>query len=209
MLDWEAACRELAAADDVLGRLILRYPNSRLQSRGAPFETLVRSIVGQQISVKAADAVWVRVKACVGEMIPERVARVEGGVLRACGLSEAKVRYVRGVACGFAEGVVKPEAWRTMDDEAVIAELTALPGIGRWSAEMFLMFNLLRPDVLPIGDLGLVKGFKLAYGERWKRDADTKVWQRRLRRHAVVWAPYRSVATWYLWRSLDPNEVAY
>lgn len=210
---WDDACRDLMAADEVLGAVIARFPESKLKGRGRPFETLVRGIVGQQISVKAADAVWGRVAARVGaagaEMLPHAVLNVPDAELRACGLSEAKVRYVTGVARGFEGGVVHPDKWRLMDDEDVIAELVKLPGIGRWTAEMFLIFNLLRPDVLPVGDLGLVKGFKLAHGACWKTDGDLKTWQKRLARHAEIWAPYRTVATWYLWRSLDPVEVGY
>lgn len=221
---WEEACAELAARDAVLAALMRRHPQGFLRSRGAPMESLLRAVVGQQISVKAAQSIWGRFWGMVSDQrseisdqmgavaevgLAQAILRLDDAALRGCGLSGSKVRYVRGIAQGFADGTVHPGLWDGMSDDAVIAELVKLPGIGRWTAEMFLMFHLLRPDVLPVDDLGLVKGFRLAYGDCWKTGGNVKLWQGRLRRQACLWQPWRSVAVWYLWRSLDPDEVAY
>jgi DNA-3-methyladenine glycosylase II len=201
----------LAGQDAVLAQLIAQFPGSVVKSRGAALETLQRAIVGQQISVKAADAVWHRCVALLGHPNDPAawLAPADEG-LRACGLSGQKVRYVRGIAQAFAAGQLHPHRWPTMPDTAVLTELVALPGVGVWTAEMFLMFHLTRPDVLPLGDLGLINAFKKHYGAQWKTPTDLRGWQGRLSRHAAKhWVPYRSVATWYLWRSLDPHEVGY
>jgi len=210
---WRPAGEALSYRDPVMARLVAAYKGGVMRSRGDALSTLLRAIVGQQISVKAADAVWGRfMQACGGAEVTLRadsILRLSDEVLRGCGLSGQKVKYVRGVCNGFACGTVHPGLWDGMADEAVIAELVKLPGIGRWTAEMFLMFFLLRPDVLPVDDLGLVKAFRLQYGGRWKTGGPVKVWQGRLRRAAEAWKPYRSAAVWYLWRSLDPVEVSY
>lgn len=199
---WHEARRHLQS-DALLAPVVVRVGEAHLVSRGDAFTTLVRAVVGQQISVKAAASVWDKITRHVGEITPHRMLNCTPDALRGCGLSQQKVRYILGVAKGFADGTVHPSQWNAMTDDAVIAELTQLPGIGRWTAEMFLMFNLMRPDVLPVGDLGLVNGFKKLYGHQWKTDGSMKVWQKRLTKHAARWAPYRTVATWYIWRSLD------
>lgn len=207
---WARAAAELAEADAVLAGIIARHPQVQLSSRGDAFATLARSIVGQQISVKAADAVWARVVASCPEFTPERVMRKRVTSLRACGLSERKVEYLRDLARHFANGRVAPERFPELDDEQIIAELTDIHGIGRWTAEMFLIFNLLRPNVLPLADLGLLRAVGLHYfdgepAESLLRGAGRK----RVEALADRWAPWRSVATWYLWRSLDPVPVEY
>ncbi|MEW5864974.1 MAG: DNA-3-methyladenine glycosylase [Pseudomonadota bacterium] len=200
---WPRARRALARRDPVLGAIIRRHPGAALARRGEPFATLARAIVGQQISVKAAQSVWDRVLARVGEISPERVLGVRRDALRACGLSARKVEYIADLARHFADGSIHVARWPQMTDEEVIAELTRVRGIGRWTAEMFLIFNLLRPDVLPLDDLGLQRAIRLHYfGGR-------KVSVARMRRLGEGWTPWRSVATWYLWRSLDPLPVEY
>lgn len=207
---WAEACAALRAVDPVMGALMDAHPTGMLVGRGAPLETLMRSVVGQQISVKAAQSIWLRFADAVGDVNdPAAVLRVPDEVMRGCGFSGSKVRYVKGIAQGFADGTVHPGLWDGMDDAAVIAELVKLPGIGRWTAEMFLMFHLLRPNVLPVDDLGLVKGYKLAYFGPDFEDLPLKAWQTKLVAAAEVWRPWRSVAVWYLWRSLDPVEVGY
>ena len=204
---WPRARRALAAADPVLARIIRRHPRVALVSRGDPFSTLARSVVGQQISVKAADAVWSRLQAACPELSPRAVLRRRATTLRRCGLSERKAEYLRDLAAHFADGRVDPASFATMDDEAIIARLTDIRGIGRWTAEMFLIFNLLRPNVLPLDDLGLLRAVSLHYldGEAITgREGRTRV-----EALATGWAPWRSVATWYLWRSLDPVPVEY
>jgi DNA-3-methyladenine glycosylase II len=200
---WSKARAELAATDPILAGILAAYSGSVLTSRGDPFATLARSVIGQQISVKAADAVWGRFVSCVGQVTPRSVSSVQAAELAACGLSRRKVEYLADLAGHFASGRVDPGRWADLGDEAVIAQLTDVRGIGRWTAEMFLIFNLLRPDVLPVDDLGLQKAVALHYcqGERPQRDD--------LLRLAERWRPWRSVATWYLWRSLDPLPVEY
>jgi DNA-3-methyladenine glycosylase II len=201
---WARAKRALARRDPVLGRIIRSYPRIALQRRGEPFRTLARAIVGQQISVKAAQSVWDRVVAAAPTLAPEEVLRLRVRRLRACGLSERKAEYVRDLARHFVDGSIHVDRWPEMADETVIAELVRVRGIGRWTAEMFLMFNLMRPDVLPVADLGLQRAVARAYLDR-----DDLARPAVIERLAAPWRPWRSVATWYLWRSLDPIPVEY
>ncbi len=204
---WDDACRHLARRDRVLKKLIPKFGEARLQSRGDAFTTLARSIVGQQISVKAAQSVWNRFAEAVGgasaHLLPEAVLALDSPRLRAAGLSARKAEYLTDLARHFAAGSVHVAQWQQMDDELIIGELVAIRGIGRWTAEMFLIFHLLRPNVLPLDDLGLLKGISLNYfsGEPVSRAEAREV--------GDGWSPYRSVATWYIWRSLDPLPVAY
>ena len=200
---WASAKRTLARCDPVLGGIIRAHPRVRLRSRGDPFQTLARSIVGQQISVKAADSVWGRLVAVAPAMTPEAILRVRRNRLAGAGLSQRKVEYIRDLAAHFKGGTIHPHRWPGMDDESVIEELVAVRGIGRWTAEMFLIFNLLRPDVLPVDDLGLRKAVSLHYR------SGEPIGAGELRAFGEAWAPFRSVATWYLWRSLDPVPVEY
>ena len=200
---WSQAAAELGATDACMGELVARYAGLGLVSRGDPFATLARSIVGQQISVKAADAVWGRFVAALPAVTPAAVvsAGLEG--LAGCGLSQRKREYVCDLAAHFVAGRLDPAAWAAMDDEAVIAALTEVRGIGRWTAEMFLIFNQLRPDVFPLDDLGLQRAVCEHYfdGQKQPRKVVAEFGER--------WRPWRSVATWYLWRSLDPLPVEY
>jgi DNA-3-methyladenine glycosylase II len=204
---WDAACKHLKRSDRVMKRLIPRFGEVRLQSRGDAFTTLSRSVVGQQISVKAAQSVWNRFAALAnpqgGPLAPDAVACLEVAALRSAGLSSRKAEYLLDLAAHFASGRLHVAQWGHMSDEAIIDELVEIRGIGRWTAEMFLIFHLMRPDVLPLDDLGLIKGISLNYfsGESVSRAEAREV--------AEAWAPYRSVATWYLWRSLDPLPVDY
>lgn len=233
---WPTALAHLNAADPAMAALIKAYPGSTLTGRGKPMESLLRAIVGQQISVAAAASVWNRFLAATGtEPTPTAVLALSEAQLRACGLSGQKTKYIQGIAAGFAGGTVHPGLWHEMPDDAIIAELVKLPGIGRWTAEMFLIFHLLRPDVLPLGDLGLLKGYARTYaehettstrgstmnGQPWPKLAPhiakqatqpPAVWRplaEDLLVRSSLWGPYRSAATWYLWRSLDPVEVNY
>jgi DNA-3-methyladenine glycosylase II len=200
---WKRATRELTAADPVLGKLIVQYRGLTLASRGDAFQTLARSIIGQQISVKAAQSVWERFAAAVGDMQPKRVLRLSETQLRGCGLSGQKVKYLRDLSERFAGGALDVAGWHDMDDETLIADLTQVKGIGRWTAEMFLIFYLTRPDVFPLGDLGLQRAMSLHYNK------GRQVSDRRIAALSRLWTPWRSVATWYLWRSLDPVPVEY
>ena len=200
---WDRAKRALAKRDPVMAAIMRSRPGVFLVRRGEPFLTLARAICGQQISVKAAQSVWDRVLACVGEVTPQKVLAQKRPALRACGLSDRKVEYIADLAQHFADGSIHVRRWPEMDDEAIIAELVEVRGIGRWTAEMFLIFNLLRPDVFPLDDLGLQKGIRVAYFK------NRKVALRTMTRLGETWRPWRSVATWYLWRSLDPVPVEY
>jgi DNA-3-methyladenine glycosylase II len=200
---WDRARRALAKRDAVMGTIMRAHPRIYLARRGEAFLTLARAIVGQQISVKAAQSVWDRLVACVGEVTPQAVLLKERPVLRACGLSDRKTEYIADLAQHFADGSIHVHRWPRMSDEEIIAELVQVRGIGRWTAEMFLIFNLLRPDVFPLDDLGLQKGIRVSYF------ANRKVALSTMRRLGESWRPWRSVATWYLWRSLDPLPVEY
>ncbi|HET9699483.1 MAG TPA: DNA-3-methyladenine glycosylase 2 family protein [Burkholderiales bacterium] len=200
---WTRACRELGARDEVLRDIIRAHCGQTLASRGDAFGTLARSIVGQQISVKAAASVWARLEAALGEVAPDAVAGATVIRLQRCGLSGRKVEYLQGLARGFADGSLQPGQWPALEDEALIRELTRIRGIGRWSAEMYLIFHMQRPDVLPLADLGLQRAMRLHYqGKR-------QISLRRMQAIAGRWRPWRTVATWYLWRSLDPVAVEY
>jgi DNA-3-methyladenine glycosylase II len=204
---WDEACKHLSRRDRVMKKLIPQFGEARLQSRGDGFTTLARSIVGQQISVKAAQSVWERFAALVEspstKLPPSDVLKLKAEAIRAAGLSARKVEYLRDLARHFAEGSVHVRQWQQMDDEAIIEELVAIRGIGRWTAEMFLIFHLMRPNVLPVDDLGLLKGISVNY---FSGEPVTRVEAREI---GEGWAPYRSVATWYIWRSLDPLPVEY
>ena len=200
---WEEACKHLAKKDRVMKRLIPRFGDACLESRGDAFTTLARSIVGQQISVKAAQSVWDRFAKLPRKMAPASVLKLKVDDMRAAGLSVRKIEYLVDLALHFDSGAVHVAKWKDMSDEMIIEELVAIRGIGRWTAEMFLIFHLMRPNVLPLDDLGLINGISQNYfsGDPVSRSDAREV--------AVAWAPYCSVATWYIWRSLDPLPVAY
>ncbi len=200
---WDRAKRALARKDPVMAALIRSRPKVFLARRGEPFVTLARAIVGQQISVKAAQSVWDRVVTCAGAVTPEGILLKKPSELRACGLSDRKTEYIVDLARRFADGLVHPYRWPEMSDEEVIADLVQVRGIGRWTAEMFLIFSLLRPDVFPLDDLGLQKGIRGAYFR------NRRIALKTMAKLGETWRPWRSVATWYLWRSLDPLPVEY
>jgi DNA-3-methyladenine glycosylase II len=204
---WLRARRALAAADPTMASIIRAHPRVALASRGDAFVTLARSIVGQQISVKAADAVWGRFCTTCTDLTPRSVLRRRATTLRACGLSDRKVEYIRDLAAHFVSGRVDPARFPEQDDEQIIEELTDIRGIGRWTAEMFLIFNLLRPNVLPLDDLGLLRAVSINYFDG--EPVAGREGRARVLDLGSAWAPWRSVATWYLWRSLDPVPVEY
>ena len=200
---WDDACRHLVKRDRVMKKLIPKFGDARLQSNGDAFTTLARSIVGQQVSTKSAQGVWRKLGAAVDgpdvELLqPAAVLKLAPETLKGVGLSARKVEYLSDLARHFSDGAVHVGQWHGMDDEAIIEELVAIRGIGRWTAEMFLIFHLLRPNVLPLDDPGLIRGISENYfsGEPVSRAEAREL--------GDGWAPYRSVATWYLWRSLDP-----
>lgn len=200
---WEEACKHLVKKDRVMKRLIPQFGDACLQTRGDAFVTLARSIVGQQISVKSAQTVWDRFALLSRKMSPANVLKLKVDDMRAAGLSVRKVEYLVDLALHFDNGALHVKDWDGMGDDEIIAELVAIRGIGRWTAEMFLIFHLMRPNVLPLDDDGLIRGISQNYfsGDVVSRSDAREV--------AAAWAPYCSVATWYIWRSLDPLPVAY
>ena len=191
---WNQAKAHLSAKDKKLAKVIESYQGEMMVTRGDVFFSLARAIVGQQISVKAAEAIWKRF-AALTKVKPKNTLKASDEELRAIGLSGQKVKYIKSISefCLAHNG-----EWHE-DDEEVIKELVKIKGVGRWTAEMFLIFYLARPNILPLGDLGLLKAFEKLYKKERKE----------IEKHAKKWHPYRSVATWYLWRSLDPVAVEY
>jgi len=202
-ISWKLAIEHLKSADPALAVLFDRFPDERIQGSGNPFQVLANSIVGQQISVKAASAIFGRLTALLGDWNPVAVGSVTDEQLRTAGLSVRKVEYFRGLAGAFLDGTLNPARWETEADAVVMKELIALRGIGRWTAEMFLIFQLRRPDVLPLDDLGLLQSAARTFG--WEYPFDSKILQER----AEAWKPWRTVGVWYLWRALDPEPVVY
>jgi len=200
---WSDAKQHLARRDKVLRSIIKAHPDASLRTRGDAFQTLVRSIVGQQISVKAAQSVWDRFALAAGKLTPAGALLMPEEAMRSCGLSRSKVVYIKDLAAHFDDGRLNPRRWHRMKEESVIEDLVRVKGIGRWSAEMFLIFHLMRPNVLPVGDLGLQRAMERLYngGDPITKDG--------MREIARPWEPWSSVATWYLWRSLDPLPVEY
>ena len=200
---WEKAKKELARKDKKLAKVITSYPNDFLFSKSDPFYTLARSIVGQQISVKAAQAVWDRFETKIKKVTPENTFKMHFNTLKSCGLSRQKISYLKSLSLYFIEKRVNPAKWKLYTDEEIIDELVKIKGIGRWTAEMFLIFNLCRPDIFPADDLGLIKGICHCYNLEYPIKKEDAI------KMARKWKPYRSVATWYFWRSLDPIPVEY
>ena len=200
---WDDACRQLAKRCKVMRRLIKAYPEADLQSRGNAFSTLARAIVGQQISVKAAQSIWNRVVLAAGKISPPILLALRVEELRACGLSGSKVAYIKDLARHFDDQLVNPRRWSRMSDDELINDLVRVKGIGRWSAEMFLIFYMMRPNVFPVDDIGIIRAIEKHFhdGERLSK-AEVLAYRQR-------WAPWNTVASWYLWRSLDPIPVVY
>ena len=198
--NWEVAARELSRKDSVIMQIIKLYSGDKMQLKNNAFLTLVRSVVGQQISVKAADSVWKKLEElCRDSIEPERIKSFSEDELRSAGLSRSKANYIQNIA----KSDILEVNWSNLDDEEAINLLCKIKGIGRWTAEMFLIFHLARPNILPLGDIGLIKAIELNYnnGEKMSKEE--------LEAYGQKWSPWCTVATWYLWRSLDPIPVNY
>ena len=200
---WETAKKDLIDKDEALGRIIQNYPRDFLFTKSDPFYTLARAIIGQQISVNAAQAVWNRFEKKVKTVKPRIVKDMHYMKLKSCGLSKQKITYLKSLSQAFIDKLIQPEKWSRYDNEKIIDELTQIKGIGRWTAEMYLIFNLCRPDIFPADDLGLIKGICNCYNLKYPISKDRAI------KLSKKWKPYRSVATWYFWRSLDPIPVEY
>ena len=198
--NWEVAAKELSRNDPVIMKIIKLYSGDKMQLKNNAFLTLVRSVVGQQISVKAADSVWKKLEElCRDSIEPERIKSFSEDELRSAGLSRSKANYIQNIA----KSDILEVDWSNLDDEEAINLLCKIKGIGRWTAEMFLIFHLARPNILPLGDIGLIKAIELNYnnGEKMSKEE--------LEAYGQKWSPWCTVATWYLWRSLDPIPVNY
>ena len=200
---WERGKNYLIKKDKKLGNLIKSYPKDFLFTKSDPFFTLARSIVGQQISVKAAQSVWDRLEIKIKKITPFNIKKIHSNSLKSVGLSRQKVQYLKNLSEAFIVNKIKIELWSKMSDEEIIQDLIQIKGIGRWTAEMFLIFNLCRKDIFPLDDIGMIKGMCKIYNLNYplSKDKVLKIGNR--------WKPYRSIATWYLWRSLDPIPVEY
>ena len=198
---WNDATGELARRDPVLKILIRNNDGPYLESREDAFTTLARSIIGEQISVQTAESVWQKLLESVGALGPAAIVRMDPSKLRACGLSSKKSHYLIDLAEHFLDGSLAQQEWSERDDEQLIAELTKVKGIGRWTAEMFLIFFMMRPDLLPADDIGLHRAMSLHYNN------GKPLSKLKIRQIAIEWQPWRTVATWYLWRSLDTIPV--
>ncbi|WP_445082797.1 DNA-3-methyladenine glycosylase family protein [Candidatus Vallotiella sp. (ex Adelges kitamiensis)] len=197
---WDHACEDLVRCDRILRKLIPQFGPVYLIACGDPFVALARSIISQQISVNTTEAIWGRLIAACPLIAPSCIMTLGQSRLLECGLSKRKSEYILDLAQNFTSGVLHIAAWPLMDDETVIGELTRIRGIGCWTAEMFLIFNLMRPNVLPLDDFGLIRAISLNYfsGEPVTRSEAREV--------AANWEPWRTVATWYMWRSLEPPK---
>jgi len=200
---WQKAKKALSAKDKKLSKIIESYPNDFLFSKSDPFFTLARSIVGQQISVKAAQSVWDRLEIKIKKIKPEIILKTHSSTLKSVGLSRQKVKYLKNLANAFIEKKIKINLWDKMNDEEIVQDLIQIKGIGRWTAEMFLIFNLCRADIFPLDDIGMIRGLCKLYNIQYPTNRESVI------KIGEKWKPYRSVATWYLWRSLDPIPVEY
>jgi len=200
-VDYSRAQRLLLRRDPVLAGLIRAHGPCGIADavRIDHFSALVRAIIFQQLSTKAASTIHARLMVLLtdGQVTPASLCALSEEQLRSVGVSRQKSLYLRDLSEKLVSGVLSLDGVEDLEDEAVIAALTTVKGIGRWTAEMFLMFRLHRPDVLPVGDLGIVTAVQRAYGLRKRPTPE------RLRKLGDAWKPYRSIACWYLWRSLD------
>ena len=201
---WKRAIIKLKKEDVILKSVIERNQKNILKSRKDPFGTLLKSIVGQQISVKAAESIYKKLlKLLQADVSPNMLLSIDKQALRETGLSRQKIRYLKSLSDSFINEKINPNKWKSYTDEDIILELTKIKGIGRWTAEMFLIFNLCKPDIFPADDLGLIKGICKCYDLNYPLSKESAI------QLSEKWKPYRSVATWYFWRSLDPIPVEY
>ena len=199
---WEEGKKNLMEVDFKIREIIDNYEFPSLTTRDDIFFTLIRSIVGQQISVKAADTVWEKLLNKAVEIRPEIIFEMDKENMRSCGLSERKVEYMKSASEKWINGYGEID-WDNLSDEMIINKLIQIRGIGTWTAEMILIFTLMRPDVFPMGDIGAIRALEKIYndGDRMSKKEIEKV--------VITWKPWRTIATWYLWRSIDPEPVQY
>ena len=200
LLQWNKAIKELSEKDSIISKIISQYPNEKMIMKNDTLHTLVRSIVGQQISVKAADAIWNRLEeACENNISEESLLKLKKKELRSIGLSNTKSDYILNVV----NANITKIKWEKLEDDEIKEKLCEIKGIGPWTAEMFLIFRLGRPNVLPLGDIGLINAINLNYNNNEKLSKEELIGFK------SKWNPWCSIATWYMWRSLDPIPVEY
>ena len=201
---WQKAKRILSKRDPILKRIIKKYKKGALSTRNNPFFSLCRTIVGQQISTKAADSIWHKFeKKCKKRIIPNTVLKLPSRTLKSAGLSRQKVSYLKNIAKSFKNKSFSVRELKKMNDQDAINYIIKLKGLGVWSAEMFLMFNLNRPNIFPVQDIGLLRAISKNYKTSYPPS------KRLLDKISKLHVGYRTVFTWYMWRSIDPTDVEY
>ena len=201
---WHKAKKILSKRDPILRKIINKFNKGFLTTRKDPFFSLCRTIVGQQISTKAADSIWLRFEEkCKKKIIPETILKLPSRSLKSAGLSRQKVSYLKNIAKSFKNKSFNIRDLKKMDDDLAIDYITKLKGLGIWSAQMFLMFNLNRPDIFPTKDIGLIRAISKNYKTSYPPT------ERFLNKISKMHSGYRSVLTWYMWRSIDPVDVEY
>ena len=201
---WQQSKEFLTHTDPKLAKLILEHQQYSISSRGEALETLLRSIVGQQISVQAAASVWGKLEKKIGKIKPENVILMSFEELKSCGLSKQKVQYIINICNHFINFSIKDHLyWENRSFESIYHELITIKGVGPWTAEMFGMFYLLEKDIFPIKDIGIIRAMNQIYGEGKPLSLEKII------AISETWKPYRSVACWFLWRSIDSEEVLY
>ena len=203
-LYWKKAKRKLSKRDPVLRKIIKKYTKGFLTTRNNPFFSLCRTIVGQQISTKAADSIWSKFeKKCKKNINPTTILKISSRNLKSTGLSRQKISYLKNIAKAFKNKSFDTKELKKMSDEEAINYITKLKGLGVWSAEMFLMFNLNRPNIFPIKDIGLLRAISKNYKTSYPPS------KRFLDKISRLHAGNRTMFTWYMWRSIDPTDVEY
>tara|TARA_B100000686_G_C16600989_1_gene868588 strand:+ start:185 stop:811 length:627 start_codon:yes stop_codon:yes gene_type:complete len=201
---WKKAKKVSSKKDSVLKKIIKKYNEGFLTTRNNPFYSLCRTIIGQQISTKAADSIWSKFeKKCKKNIKPKTILKIPNRNLKSAGLSRQKISYLKNIAKAFANKSFDLKKLKKMDDNEAVQYITKLKGLGVWSAEMFLMFNLNRPDIFPIKDIGLLRAISKNYKTSYP---PSKIF---LSKISKLHAGYRTVFTWYMWRSIDPSDVEY
>ena len=201
---WYNAKKILSKRDSVLKKIIRKFSRGYLKTRNNPFFSICRTIVGQQISTKAADSIWIKFEnKCKKKISPNTVLKLSRSTLRSVGLSKQKIGYLKNVALSFRNKSFNIKELKKMNDDLAIEYITQLKGLGVWSAQMFLMFNLNRPDIFPTKDIGLIRAISKNYNTSYPPS------QRFLNKISKLHSGYRTVFTWYMWRSIDPVDVEY
>ena len=200
---WKQATKELGQRDLILKKLIDEKYCLEIKLKSDPFITLTRAIIGQQISVKAAETIWLRFLEVIKTANPENVCKTPEMKLKQVGLSSRKIQYIRDLSNKFINEEFNIELWPKLENKEIVTQLVSVKGIGVWTAEMFLIFYLARPNVLPLADIGLQRAMSIQYTK------GNKISQQEMISIGQTWSPWQTVATWYLWRSIDPIPVEY